>query len=133
MRKFPLIYSFLLLLLASCVAQSPVGVPEEISPPLSTEHRLWTAMSRVALNYPIRDLSEKERFIESDWIKEGKSLRYRFFITLGTAGGSPSEIMIEIQNQIRSSRKSAWRWSAPSLDKEEKLKQAIYAEFQKNL
>lgn len=147
MQKSPLIYSFLLLLLASCATQPPVGVPEKISPPLSTEHRLWTAAYRVALNYPIRDLSEKDRFIESDWIEEGKYSRYRFFITMGhPTQSSPTEIIpeiipeiiIEIQNQsrssqIRPSKKSEWRWSAPSLDKEEKLKQAIYAEFQKNL
>lgn len=144
MRKSPLIYSFLLLLLASCATQPPVGVPEKISAPLSTEHRLWTAAYRVALNYPIRDLSEKDRFIESDWIEEGKRSRYRFFITVGTDprfrgdDSRPPQVIVEIQNQsrssqIRPSRKSEWRWSAPSLDKEEKLKQAIHAEFQKNL
>lgn len=137
MQKSPLLYPFLLLLLASCATQPPVGAPEETAAPLSTENRLWSAAYRVALHYPIRDLSEKDRFIESDWIEEGKRSRYRFFITVKTTETIP-EIMIDIQNQSRSSqsrpsRKSQWRWSAPSLDKEERLKQAIYAEFQKNL
>lgn len=139
MRKSSLIYSFLLLLLASCATQPPVGVPEEIPAPVSTENQLWTAAYRVALNYPIRDLSEKDRFIESDWIGEGKHSRYRFFITVERDprfrgdDSRPPQAIVEIQNQIRPSKKSQWRWSAPSLDKEEKLKQAIHAEFQKNL
>lgn len=132
MQKFLFIYLFFLLLLTSCATQPPVGAPEETTAPLSTENRLWLAAYRVALHYPIRDLSEKDRFIESDWIEEGKRSRYRFFITVKTTETIP-EIMIDIQNQIRPSRKSQWRWSAPSLDKEERLKRAIYAEFQKNL
>jgi hypothetical protein len=120
-------YIFLLLFEISCATQ-PVALPPK-EPSQTTQNRLWAAAHRVALNYPIRDMSQKDQFIESDWIEEGKHSRYRFFIT---AGDVP-EIIIEIQNQIRPSKKSQWQWSAPSLDKEERLKQAIHAEFQKNL
>ncbi len=120
-------YIFLLLFTISCATQPAALAPKE--PSETAQNRLWAAAYRVALEYPIRDLSQKDQFIESDWIPEGKHSRYRFFITVGII----PEIIIEIQNQIRPSLKSQWRWSAPSLDKEERLKQAIHAEFQKNL
>lgn len=122
---------FLLLFHISCATQPAIEAPKghDETASLTTENRLWAAAHRVALNYPVRDLSEKDRFIESDWIGEGKLSRYRFFITFGRS--TPPEAVVEIQNQIRRTPKSQWQWSAPSLDKEERLKQAIHAEFQK--
>ena len=56
---------------------------------------------------------------------------YRFFITIAPST-SPIEWTIDIQGQERASEQSSWKWTEPSLDKEENIQNTIYENLEKN-
>ena len=96
-----------------------------------TYEEVWHAVHQTSLSYALKDFSKEEGTIESNWIYDSGLSRYRFFITLAPST-SPIEWTIDIQGQERSSEQSSWRWTEPSLDKEENIQNTIYENLEKN-
>lgn len=92
---------------------------------------VWHAVYQTSISYSLKELSKEEGTVESHWMYDSPTSRYRFFITLAPSS-SPIEWTLDIQSQERSSEQSNWRWVEPSLDKEENIQNTIYENLEKN-
>ncbi len=104
------------------------SIPEPL--PMSFEE-VWEAIYQTSISYSLHDFSKEEGTVQSNWIYENPLSRYRFFITISSSE-TPIEWTIDVQGQERAAEQSNWKWTEPSLDKEENIQNTIYENLQKN-